>query len=504
MHGPDLPMKPETGRGILIFFLVVLVSCTFAQSPENFKSALRSATRAEKRIPLLKEAGEWYLKKRDTAALRYIEELVKLSGRSKDPVLRAYAYYRMGVCRYQQNDIRRSTSLYFQGLEHTHDLPEFDDMRARLYNGVGWNFSLLGKNESALRYFRQAESYASPDNPQLVGLILNNRGVAYKNLDRHDSALVAFEHSLVQNRKISDQRQTRFNLNNIGSVLMALMRFKESREYLYEALTLNSTAGDTVEIINNLINLSLINIHEDSLEKAEVQLTRARSMAKAIHSLDQQRRVYFSLTSISESQKKYEQALHFQKAYYKLTDSLYRKEGIEHSLKAEAKYMNLEKENELQEAREHVVEQRFYLSIIIGALLITFIVIFFLGRLVRTRKTNEQELLKLNAEIQKQSQELLAANKAITEANEALEQLVKYRTEVIQNQSKRLSHFSFVNSHEIRGPLATLMGLLGLLYEEKSPEKSKQILGFLKITSAKLDKIIRSVSRELEKENEEK
>lgn len=495
-------MNKENVRGIIIFYIVILTGSTFAQAPDSLESTLRATASVAERIPVLKHVGEWYLSKRDTTAIRYFKELLLLSDQSKDPLIKPYAYYCMGVIRYQQNDIRESTSLYFQGLASTNTSSVFNEMRARLYNGVGWNFNLLGQHENALKYLRHAESYANPGNHQLLGLILNNSGVAYKNLEQFDSALLCFQKSLVLNRQIPDQRQARFNLNNIGSVLMALNRLKESKTYLTEALVLNSTALDTLEIVNNLINLSLISVNEDSIEKANSQLTHALFLAKANNVLDQQRRIYFSLTSIYERQKKYEEALRFQKEYYKLTDSLYRKDGAAHAIDVEAKYRNLVRENELQEAQEHVADQRFYLSVIIGVLLITLIVIFFLGKMIRARKMNEQELLKLNAEIKSQSEALLQANKAITEANESLERLAQYRTEVIQNQNRRIKHFSFVNSHEIRGPLATLMGLLGLLYEEKSPEKSQQILRFLKITSAKLDKIIRRVGQELEKEKE--
>ncbi|HZX73368.1 MAG TPA: tetratricopeptide repeat protein, partial [Cyclobacteriaceae bacterium] len=393
------------------------------------------------------------------------------------------------------------TASYFQGLESTKATSEYNELRARLYNALGWNFGLIGNHENSLRYLHQAELYASSENAQLIGLILNNKGVAYKNLKRYDSALLTFEKSLQFNRKVADTRQVRFNLNNMGSVMVETKRFKESKAYLREAMELNRKAQDTIEIVNNLINLSLVFVQEDSMWLSQSQLEEALRLAKQIHSLDQQRRVYFSLTNLSERQHRYEEAMSFQKEYYKLTDSLYRHEGIAKVMEAEAKYIGLRKESELQEARQRVVEQRFYLSIIVGLLLVTFIVIFFLGKMVRAKKANEQELIKLNTEIQKQSEELLRANKAITEANEALEQLVQYRSEVIQNQSKRISHFSFVNSHEIRGPLATLMGLLGLLYEEKSPAKREEILGFLKITSTKLDKVIDRVSRELEKED---
>src|SRR6187431_36905 len=99
-------MKIKAGLGLLIFCLVTIVSNTRAQSSDSLQQKLNSTTTVESRIALLKHIGEWYLSKQDTAAIRYFEELVVLSDQSNDPLLKAYAYYRLGVCRYQQNDIK--------------------------------------------------------------------------------------------------------------------------------------------------------------------------------------------------------------------------------------------------------------------------------------------------------------------------------------------------------------------------------------------------------------
>src|SRR3954468_5553063 len=89
--------------GLVILCLVLSVN-TFAQLSDSIQIALNPSSNLAVRIPILKHIGEWYLSKHDTTALRYFKELLLLSDQSNDPLLKPYAYYRMGVCRYEQSD----------------------------------------------------------------------------------------------------------------------------------------------------------------------------------------------------------------------------------------------------------------------------------------------------------------------------------------------------------------------------------------------------------------
>ncbi len=487
----------------LTIYCIVLCGSLQAQSLDSLKQLLISASQPTERISLLKQLGEGYLSQRDTASIKYFEELIALEPSSKDPLLMSYAYYKMGVCRHQHYDIKRSTDLYFKGLEFTKEPSEFDEIKAKLYNAIGWNFKLLDKHVAALKYFNLAESFAkSVDNPQLQGLVLNNIGVTYKNLGKLDSALYFYQKSLSINKKFDNQRLVRFNLNNISVVLFELKQFKGARVYLNEALILNIEEHDTVEIVNNLMNLGGINFEEGFLQEAKNQLSKALALAIKSNSLDQQKGIYDTLTKVAERSGNYVEAFRYQSKYYTLIDSLYRKESEEKVLEIEAKYTSLQKDRDLQEAQRKAVEQRLFLSIIIGALVVTILIIFFLWRSIRIKRTNEKMLVNLNHEIQAQAEELKQANEEISVTNENLEGLVKNRTEVIQLQNNRLLQFAFMNSHKIRGPLATLMGLLNLLHDGKSPDQSREILDHLKTTASKMDEIIQEVSRELEKEDQ--
>jgi len=64
----------------------------------------------------------------------------------------------------------------------------------------------------------------------------------------------------------------------------------------------------------------------------------------------------------------------------------------------------------------------------------------------------------------------------------------------IKQSEQRLSDIAFINAHEVRAPLASILGLLHLLDFENVDDNSKQIVNRLKKSASDLEKIIHKVS----------
>lgn len=64
----------------------------------------------------------------------------------------------------------------------------------------------------------------------------------------------------------------------------------------------------------------------------------------------------------------------------------------------------------------------------------------------------------------------------------------------IRVSEKKLDDIAFINAHEVRAPLASILGLLNLLDFESVDESGKLILSHLKKSSSNLEKIVHKVS----------
>jgi signal transduction histidine kinase len=96
---------------------------------------------------------------------------------------------------------------------------------------------------------------------------------------------------------------------------------------------------------------------------------------------------------------------------------------------------------------------RFW-SVMIVAVLLFIVIGLLLNNISRTGKSTAK-LLELNNEITRQKE-------IADRINQHLEEIISDRTRDLQNQNKKLSAYSSYLSHQIRGPIATLKGLMNL------------------------------------------
>ena len=121
------------------------------------------------------------------------------------------------------------------------------------------------------------------------------------------------------------------------------------------------------------------------------------------------------------------------------------------------------------------------------------------------------EVSEQKQEIEAQAEKLSDSHQSITEMNRSLEQVVAEKTvelrrineELIKNNNELLQ-FSFTVSHNLRGPVARLLGLSNLISRQELPEETRQLVGFIEMTADELDHIIKDLVNILELRNDPK
>lgn len=108
-----------------------------------------------------------------------------------------------------------------------------------------------------------------------------------------------------------------------------------------------------------------------------------------------------------------------------------------------------------------------------------------------------EEIQRMNNEIQAKNEELINQSKQIAHNNERLEDIVQDRTQKLKEQNERLSKYAFMNSHELRGPICRMIGLLNLLKLTKNEEHHK-ILLLIQETGLELDAVTRKINETLD------
>lgn len=85
-----------------------------------------------------------------------------------------------------------------------------------------------------------------------------------------------------------------------------------------------------------------------------------------------------------------------------------------------------------------------------------------------------------------------------TELKRRIDRLEKHE-EALQIQNQKLQDISWVQSHVVRSPLASLMGCISLMKETtNSPKEQEQILDGMMESATRLDEVIKHISRQSE------
>jgi len=487
----------------LLVAACLLTSFTLAgQNLDSLKQKIRDEKSQEKKIELLKILGEALQADRNPEATRYFEELVSLARIRNDKFLQAYALNKIGISWYQENDLKKSSQFYFQALEQTEESPKFFDLKSRIYNNLGWNFKMFGDLEKGLHHFVRAEGYARQSgNEDVLAMVLNNKGVVEKDLGKYDNALVSLKESLELNRKNGNKRQERFNLNNLCVLQIRLGQYRDAIQNLQELLATNTQLGDSVEMTNNLINLGTAYAEDSRFTDAEASLLSAINLSEALRDMELKRRATVQLTNVAIARGDFKAAYSYSLQAFKLSDSIKNLEQHRYSIELEARYNSLIKDKDLEEARKDLAEQRFYITLTLSALILAIILMIFFIRAIQMKKRSEQKLLALNSEIEHKAGELREANAEIMTINDNLEKLIEERTEVIKNQNNRLREFAFMNSHKLRGPVASILGIVNLLKDHRNDYMTQELIQHLGDCITDLDRVIHDVNRQLEQDD---
>lgn len=119
-----------------------------------------------------------------------------------------------------------------------------------------------------------------------------------------------------------------------------------------------------------------------------------------------------------------------------------------------------------------------------------------------------QEVSEQKEMIQAQADELGEANRSMNEINQSLERIVAEKTAELRSTNEELAkhnnellQFSYTVSHNLRGPVARLLGLSDLAQTEQNHEQTRQWTQLIHKTSSDLDLVIKDLSKILDLQN---
>lgn len=354
--------------------------------------------------------------------------------------------------------------------------------QAKIYNNIGNLYKEINYDK-ALEYFIKTLNSAIKLNiPDLIAASYLNIGIINYRKENYTIALKHFERSYSLFLKLNNPVGTTLSLQNQGVIHYSLNDKEKAERLLLEANKKAKEAKLNSAIASNNLTLVSIYIDKKDFKKAEYYLNEGKFYALEGKSIKLQSDFLKTSYQFESKRNNYKQALVYLQELYtqdsiELQNTISKKFGL---FEEQSKFAAREKESALKLEKARTNKIIFIASMAVSTLAVILIVILILN-IKKKAKTNKL-LQTLNKEISVQKENL-------NQVNQNLEQIIDERTKDLQIKNRKLSEYSSHLSHQIRGPIATMKGLM-ILEKESLIEENEFVLEISKCVNEIDDKII--------------
>ena len=366
---------------------------------------------------------------------------------------------------------------------------------AEAYRVKGIGQYYMNDPEAAISSYIQALGFFEKiDNKRGEGKVYNNIGVLYRD-NNNDASLEYFNKALDIGRQISNKALIATAYLNIGGLYFRQQSYNQALKYYGQSQDIFSVLKDSVNLIQCAQNRGVAYYYLNQLDMAEQLLSDANKKAKAMDLNESVASINLTLALVYIAKSKYDDAgriiseglaysriikddklehdfmltsyqLESKRGNYKTAlfylKQVYDQDSVlnKKSLYAQINIYEIKHKQEAQQEQNIINDQtiKYERAQFWGAIIAAGLLLVVIGLLVsyvkRKAKTNSQ-LTELNAEVSRQKDNL-------DRVNHHLEEIIDERTKDLQLKNKKLSEYSSYLSHQIRGPIATLKGLMNL------------------------------------------
>ncbi|GAA3583499.1 hypothetical protein GCM10022395_34570 [Snuella lapsa] len=420
----------------------------------------------------LSRFGNYYFLKEefDSAYIAY-NQAYKLFDKIQNDYNTGKMLYGMGAIKSNLRDYTGSEVLAFKAIELLKPLKKNTSLLL-CYNLLGINFSELKEYNKAIVHYNKALEYAKKITNQSFyrEIGLNNLGLTYHHTKQYDHAISFFKEALnSQNLRKNDIDLYATLIDNLTYTQFLNGDTLQLEENFNKSLRIRDSIHNVSGVVLNKLHLAEFYISKSDTAKALSHTKDAHVLAKNV---DNHRDRLEALKLLAKLDKKNAPA--YLEEYIALNDSL---QAQERAVRNKFTRIQYETDEYIEETKR-LSQQNILISIIGGALVLVFALLYFIKR----QKARNKELL-LESEQQKINQEVYAL--------------------MLKQQSKleegRLQERHRISEELHDGVLGKLFGTrvgLGYLTMENTisdPEEFKSYLHEIQ----QIEKEIRAISHEL-------
>ncbi len=463
-------------------FIALLYCCTCAATaqhsiPDSLVNVLENTSDNTSKIDVLNNIAEHYMPFNKDSALYFQMKALLLSQQLDIKKQQAYSYNIIGEIHLNHNEYIKSLS-YFKKAYRIADSTGAPIEIANSINNMAALFSIWKQDEKALEYYLEALEIFKEhgtNHDKFIGY--NNLGSQYIVLKKYTKAIHYLKIALNFANKVDKKNDIAYIYGNLAVCYAKLDKSDQAMVNYQAALSQYKEANNHKGISITLYNSATLWLELGHYSKAQALAEEMEAYSSNdIHTSYR----YHIQGKIADSMGNYKTAISHYKNFYRIKDSLFKREKFEIINKMNAVHENKVNRKANNQLKEIIAKEKLSNSykrnviIIISSLLV--IVLGLLLKIYSQFYDNKERRKKL----EKQNQKISEQNKRLTEQGIEIEQQKEnlksmlVRTQQLDQFKKDMSHMLV---HDLKTPLNAVIGIseICLMDEDKCNENWKLI-----------------------------
>jgi len=378
---------------------------------------------------------------------------------------KAESYRMIGIAYNYLNKKNLSLNALFKALAIFKEINDIHG-EAKVLNNIG-NVYNQYDNEKALEFYLQTLEIATRHgiDDLIAGSHLNMGTIYFRQKDYNRSltnSLRSKEKFIKLNNTVGVIQATQ----SIGVNYFSLKEYALAEKNLISAKKL--AEKENLIFLIGSINLTLasLNTINNKFSKAEYNINEGLEIANKIKDSVLLSDFLFKSYELEKKRGNYKKSIEYLLKTFK-EDSIIYEKNIKTILELNEKQKKYEQQQKQKEYELKLAKQKNTLTLFVASIIVLTLSLILIFLLIRSKKKTEKtnkELLHLNQEISQQKENL-------DRINTRLEEIITDRTKDLISKNRKLSEYSSHLSHQVRGPVATLKGLIMLSQDNLIEEK---------------------------------
>ncbi|TPV34133.1 tetratricopeptide repeat protein [Paucihalobacter ruber] len=330
------------------------------------------------------------------------------------------------------------------------------DELSKAYSNLAEAYHLTNQIEKALEFNQKALKVRTQLGDS-TGMKLSTKNIAllYSKRKEHRKAIEFYEQTLSLLNPKTDQDLRGEILPRIGYEYLQFREYDKATNYLLEGLEYNRETKNQEGILISLNAIGNLNIEQNKLKLAEIQLAEALTIAEQTNNKNELLKNYRLQIALDSTRGFYQNAFNWQRKYFNLKETLTAErqpqtfEETENSTAESILDSSITNETDHITSKSEIDKKYEIATYLLGiGLLIALISLFVTG--TQYNKAKQAQI------------GLAAKNKQLTEHNAVILEQTQHLEEINKVKDRLFS----IVSHDLKDSISSIKGFLDLLKED--------------------------------------